>query len=74
MEITWFEMTADQRRVSTFGRKMVSFSEKNVKQDTPLEILNAFSRVGEHLAEKATMKGLSDLDKQIVRFAVKKLG
>lgn len=72
MNITWFEMTAEQKRVSSFGRKMMDFSEKG-DSATPLEILNAFSRVGEHLAEKATTKGLSDIDKQVIKYAMKKI-
>jgi hypothetical protein len=72
MNMTWFEMTPKQKQISSFGRKMMTFSE-NGNQSIPLEILNAFSRVGEHLAEKATIKGLSDADKQVVHFAIKKL-
>lgn len=58
-------MTPAQRNISNFGRKMMDMAavEKNDM------ISNALARIGEHLAEKSSVKGLSNLDLQIIRFA-----
>ena len=37
----------------------------------PLEILNAFSRVGEEMAETGSMKDLLPVDMQVVKYAKK---
>ena len=58
-------MTDRQRFISDFGRKMM-FLAATEKEDV---ISNAFARVGEELAEKASMKGLTALDHDIVRLA-----
>jgi hypothetical protein len=58
-------MTDRQRFISDFGRKMMYLAATE-KNDT---LSNAFARVGEELAEEASMKCLSELDHQIVRFA-----
>jgi hypothetical protein len=58
-------MTPNQRLIANFGRKMMDMAaiEKN-------DVLsNAFARVGEHLAERASFKGLTALDHDIIRFA-----
>ena len=48
IELTFFEQTQAQVEISTFGRKMMWASESGDYLDTvPLEIMNAFSRVGE---------------------------
>lgn len=58
-------MTDRQRFISDFGRKMM-FLAATEKNDV---LSNAFARVGEELAEKASMKGLTALDHDIVHFA-----
>lgn len=58
-------MTDRQRFISDFGRKMM-FLAATEKNDV---LSNAFARVGEELAEKASMKGLTALDHDVVRFA-----
>lgn len=58
-------MTERQRFISDFGRKMMSLAA--TEQNDMLS--NAFARVGEFIAEEASMKRLSELDHQIVRFA-----
>lgn len=58
-------MTPAQRLIANFGRTMMDMAaiEKN---DT---ISNAYARVGEHLAEKASFKGLNKLDHEIIAYA-----
>jgi len=58
-------MTDNQRLICNFGRKMMEMAATE-SNDT---ISNAFARVGEHLAEKASFKGLTALDHDIIRFA-----
>lgn len=58
-------MTDRQRFISDFGRKMM-FLAATEKNDV---LSNAFARVGEELAERASMKGLTALDHDIIRFA-----
>ena len=58
-------MTDRQRFISDFGRKMMALAATE-KNDM---LSNAFARVGEFIAEEASMKRLSELDHQIVRFA-----
>lgn len=58
-------MTPTQYMIANFGRHMMTMAatEKN-------DILsNAFARVGEHLAEKASFKGLTKLDHELIAFA-----
>jgi len=62
-------MTDRQRFISDFGRKMM-FLAATEKQDV---ISNALARVGEHLSEKASMKGLTKIDHDIIRFAKNRL-
>lgn len=58
-------MTPAQRNVSNFGRKMMEMAATE-KNDM---ISNALARVGEHLAEKSSVKGLTTVDLQLIRFA-----
>jgi len=58
-------MTDRQRFIADFGRKMM-FLAATEKEDV---LSNAFARVGELLAENASMKGLTALDHEVVRFA-----
>lgn len=74
MNITFFEQTAAQKIVSAFGRKMMWASESGEYMNIPLPILNSFSDVGEHLAETASMKGLSEAQLMTVRYAKKLIG
>ena len=50
INLTFFEQTVKQRKIAAFGRKMMSFSEDGLNMNVPLEILNAFSRIGEEMA------------------------
>ena len=63
-------MTDAQRLISNFGRQMMflASTEKNHS------ISNAMARVGEHLAEKSSFKGLTKLDHDIIRFAKTRMG
>jgi len=70
MNITFFEMTPAQRTISNFGRRMMQYSEDN-GATVPLEILNAFSRIGEELAETASVKNLTAADKMVIKYAKK---
>lgn len=63
-------MTDRQRFISDFGRKMMYLAATE-KNDT---LSNAFARVGEELAEEASMKRLSELDHRIIRFAKTRMG
>lgn len=58
-------MTPAQYTIANFGRTMMEMAavEKNDM------LSNNLARVGERLAEKASLKGLTDLDHQIIRFA-----
>lgn len=58
-------MTPAQRSISNFGRTMMHMAATE-KNDM---LSNALARVGEHLAEKSSFKGLNDLDRKIFRFA-----
>lgn len=69
VNLTFFEMSEKQKVIASFGRKMIAFQEKGGNGKTPLEILNAFSRIGEEMAETASMKNLSDTDKMVVKYA-----
>jgi hypothetical protein len=74
VDLTFFEVSDTQREVAKLGRRMMQYSEEFKDSDTPVEILNAFSRVGENLAENASDKmSLSDLDKMVVKYARKVL-
>jgi hypothetical protein len=75
IELTFFEQTHDQVEISTFGRKMMWASESGEYLDTvPLEIINAFSRVGEELAETASTKRLTKADHMVIKYAKRLLG
>ena len=70
IELTFFEQTVTQRTIAAFGRKMMWASESGEYLDrVPLEIINAFSRVGEELAETASTKRLSSTDYKVIRYA-----
>lgn len=58
-------MTPAQYTIANFGRTMMTMAATE-KNDV---LSNAYARVGEHLAEKASFKGLTELDHQILRFA-----
>ena len=74
VDLTFFEVSDTQREVAKLGRRIMQYSEEFKDSDTPVEILNAFSRVGENLAENASDKmSLSDLDKMVVKYARKVL-
>lgn len=73
INLTFFEQTQKQRRIAAFGRKMMEFSEGGENMKVPLEILNAFSRVGEEMAETGTMKNLLPVDFQVIKYARKVL-
>jgi|TARA_R110000744_G_scaffold276895_1_gene389408 hypothetical protein len=73
INLTFFEQTQKQRRIAAFGRKMMEFSESGNNMKVPLEILNAFSRVGEEMAETGTMKNLLPVDIQVIKYARKVL-
>ena len=75
IELTFFEQTQAQVEISTFGRKMMWASESGDYLDTvPLEIMNAFSRVGEQLAETASTKRLTKADHMVIKYAKRLLG
>ena len=75
IESTFFEQTQAQVEISTFGRKMMWASESGDYLDTvPLEIMNAFSRVGEELAETASTKRLTKADHMVIKYAKRLLG
>jgi hypothetical protein len=75
IELTFFEQTQAQVEISTFGRKMMWASESGDYLDTvPLEIINAFSRVGEELAETASTKRLTKADHMVIKYAKRLLG
>jgi hypothetical protein len=65
-----FDMTASQVKIAAFGRAMMDFSAKNYGA-APLEILNAMSRVGEEIAESASLKNLSATDHMLLRYSKK---
>jgi hypothetical protein len=65
----FFEMTDKQRLISAFGRKMVDFQEAGGNSKTPIAILNDFSRVGELMADTASMKRLDARDLMVVKYA-----
>lgn len=73
INLTFFEQSQKQRRIAAFGRKMMEFSESGNNMKVPLEILNAFSRVGEEMAETGTMKNLLPVDIQVIKYARKVL-
>jgi len=73
MNLTFFEQTPQERAIASFGRRMMWFSESGKNMNVPLEILNAFSRVGEEMAETGSMKNLTTLDKQVIKYAKKVL-
>ena len=73
INLTFFEQTQKQRRIAAFGRKMMEFSESGNNMKVPLEILNAFSRVGEEMVETGTMKNLLPVDIQVIKYARKVL-
>ena len=74
VDLTFFQVSDTKREVAKLGRRMMQYSEEFKDSDTPVEILNAFSRVGENLAENASDKmSLSDLDKMVVKYARKVL-
>lgn len=63
-------MTDHQRFIADFGRKMMTLASTENNN----VISNAFARVGEQLAEKASMKGLTALDYKVVGFAKARMG
>lgn len=67
MNITFFEMSARQKAISNFGRRMMQISEDNLS-NIPLEICNAMSRIGEELAETAQVKDLTKADKMVIQY------
>ena len=67
MNITFFEMSAHQKTISNFGRRMMQISEDNLT-NIPLEICNAMSRIGEELAETAQVKDLTKEDKMVIQY------
>ena len=67
MNITFFEMSARQKTISNFGRRMMQISEDNLT-NIPLEICNAMSRIGEELAETAQVKDLTKEDKMVIQY------
>ena len=71
INLTFFEQTNQQQIIAAFGRKMINFSESGLNIHVPLEILNAFSRVGEEMAETGSMKDLLPVDMQVVKYAKK---
>jgi len=71
IELTFFEQSQQQRVIASFGRKMMQFSESGINMNVPLEILNAFSRVGEEMAETGSMKKLTTADLMVVKYARK---
>ena len=70
MNITFFEMSARQKTISNFGRRMMQISEDNLT-NIPLEICNAMSRIGEELAETAQVKNLTNEDKMVIQYTKK---
>lgn len=58
-------MTPTQRLIADFGRTMMTMAATE-KNDV---LSNAFARVGEQLAEKASFKGLTKLDHELIAFA-----
>ena len=75
IELTFFEQTQAQVKISNFGRKMMWASESGEYLDTvPLEIMNAFSRIGEELAETASTKRLTKADHMVIKYAKRLLG
>jgi len=62
-------MTMQQRIVCNFGRKMMDLAALETN-DT---IANALARVGERLAETASIDGLTDVDHKIIRYAHQKI-
>lgn len=73
IELTFFEQSAKQKMVASFGRAMMHFSESGLNMNVPLEILNAFSRIGEEMAETGSMKKLTPADLMVVKYARKVL-
>lgn len=71
MNLTFFEQTPQQRTIASFGRRMMWFSESGENMNVPLAILNAFSDVGEHLAETASIKGLNESQLMTIQYAKK---
>lgn len=70
IELTFFEQTVTQRTIANFGRKMMTASESGEYLDrVPLEIMNAFSRVGEEMAETGSLKKLTKADHMVIRYA-----
>ena len=62
IELTFFEMSEAQ----------VEISEK-YNNEVPLDILNAITRVGSKLAEKASISQLSEVDLAVAKYAYKKV-
>lgn len=73
INLTFFEQTKRQRAVASFGRQMINFSENGLNMNVPLEILNAFSRIGEEMAETGSMKNLLPVDIEVIKYARKVL-
>lgn len=73
INLTFFEQTVRQRNIAAFGRQMMNFSESGLNMNVPLEILNAFSRIGEEMAETGSMKNLLPVDLQVIKYARKVL-
>lgn len=65
----YFENTPREKIIAAFGRRMMNFSESGVNMTVPLEILNAFSRIGEEMAETGSMKNLNDADIKVIKYA-----
>jgi len=58
-------MTEQQRYIAAFGRKMMDLARHHDND----KISNELSRVGNQLAEKASLKDLTELDKKVIQFA-----
>jgi hypothetical protein len=71
MNLTFFEQSESQRIIAAFGRRMMWFSESGENMNVPLEILNAFSRVGEEMAETGSLKNLTKTDFLTIKYAKK---
>jgi hypothetical protein len=67
----FFEQTQTQRTISNFGRKMMNFSESGSHMNVPLEILNAFTRIGSAMADTGSMQSVTENDKLVIKYARK---
>lgn len=58
-------MTNNQVRIADFGRRMMDLAA--VHQND--QISNELSRIGNRLAETASLDGLTELEKKVIRYA-----